>query len=70
MQEHGDLNVRHRTGSPEQEMDPLPVRIESLKKTIQRLQEKPRKTAKDIALLHEYDDGMVQLIARLKRETP
>lgn len=69
MKEHDNMSAAHGSGGTEKEMDSLPVRIESLKKTILRLQSKPRKTAKDIALLHEYDDGMVQLLARLKRET-
>lgn len=68
MLEHNDADATHGRGGNEKEPDPLPVRIENLKKTIQRLLAKPRRTKGEFTLLHEYEGGLVELEARLENE--
>lgn len=68
-QREHDIETDHLVGSPLQGMDPLHIRVENLKKTIARLESRPRLSKADSDLLAEYRSGMVVLETRLARET-
>jgi hypothetical protein len=67
MAEHGEVDTSHGRGGGEKGPDPLPVRIENLKKVIERVKGRAQ-TKANRDLLAQYESGMVELVARLPKE--
>ena len=64
--EHQEVDTSHGSGSTtEKGFDPLDVRIENLKTVIARVKARPPSKG-NLALLAQYESGLVELEARLK----
>lgn len=68
MREHNEVDASHGRGGVEKGFDPLPVRIENLKKVIERLRKKTKRTNAENDLLCQYEAGLIELEARLEQD--